>query len=66
MWSLVVDELLGELNGNGYYAIGYSDDVAILINGKFPSTVSELLQLAVGLIQQCVIGQICPSMPLKW
>jgi hypothetical protein len=46
-----VDGLLGKLN-EGYYAIGYSDDTAILISGKFPQTVSELLQTALGLVQQ--------------
>jgi hypothetical protein len=40
LWSLVVDDLLWELNSNGYYAVGYADDIAILINGKFPYTVS--------------------------
>jgi len=38
MWSLVVDELLGELNGSGYYTVGYADYTVILINGKCPST----------------------------
>jgi hypothetical protein len=51
MWSLVVDELLGELNGSGYYTVGYADYTVILINGKCPSTVSEELQIALGLIQ---------------
>jgi hypothetical protein len=35
MWSLVVNELIVELSENGYYAIDYADDIAILINGKF-------------------------------
>jgi hypothetical protein len=52
LWSLVVDELLWDLNDNGYYTVGYSDHIAILINGKFPQTVSEVLQTAVGIIQQ--------------
>jgi hypothetical protein len=46
LWSLVVDELLWELNDNDYYTIGYADDIAILINGKFLQTVSEVLQTA--------------------
>jgi hypothetical protein len=37
--ALVVDELLGELHKTGYYALGYADDTAILINRKFPSSV---------------------------
>jgi hypothetical protein len=46
LWSLVVDELVGGLNGIGYYTLGYADDIAILIHGKFPNTVSELQQEA--------------------
>jgi hypothetical protein len=43
LWSLVVDDLLLGLNNNGYYTVGYADDIAILINGKLPQTVSEVL-----------------------
>jgi hypothetical protein len=35
-----------------YYAVGHADDIVILIKSKFPSTVLELLQTALGLIQQ--------------
>jgi hypothetical protein len=52
LWSLVVDDLLWGLNKNGYYTVGYSDDIAILINGKFPHTVSEVLQRALCTAQQ--------------
>jgi hypothetical protein len=41
-WSLVVDILIRGLGENGYYSLGYADDIAILINRKFPTTVSEL------------------------
>jgi hypothetical protein len=27
LWSLVVDDLLWELNSNGYYTVGYADDI---------------------------------------
>jgi hypothetical protein len=46
LWSLVVDNLLWGLNNNDSYTVGYADDIAILINGKFPQTVSEVLQTA--------------------
>jgi hypothetical protein len=42
LWSLVVDDL--GLKNNGYYTVGYADDIAILNNGEFPQTVSEVLQ----------------------
>jgi len=35
MWSLVVDELIGGLNENECYILGYADGIAILICGKF-------------------------------
>jgi hypothetical protein len=43
LWSLVMDDLVWGLNNNGYYTVGYADDTAILINGKFLQTVSEVL-----------------------
>jgi hypothetical protein len=46
LWSLVVDDLLWELNSNGHYTVVYADDIAILINGEFPYTVSVVLQTA--------------------
>ena len=45
LWSLVVDELIGGLDRNGYYTQGYADDIALLILGKLPNTVSELLSM---------------------
>ena len=44
LWNLTMDELLWDLNEAGYYSIGFADDIAIIIRGKFPSTVSEVLQ----------------------
>jgi hypothetical protein len=50
--SLVVDDFIWGLNSNGYYTVGYADDIAILINGKFPHTVSEIFQAALHTVQQ--------------
>jgi hypothetical protein len=52
LWSLVVDDLVWELNSNGYHTVGYADDIAILINGKFSHTVSEVLQAALCTVQK--------------
>jgi hypothetical protein len=52
LWSLVVDDLIWGLNSNGYYTVGYTDYIAILINGKFPHTVSEILQTILHTVQQ--------------
>jgi hypothetical protein len=47
-----VDDLRWGLNRNGYYIVGYADDIAIVINRKFPHTVSEVLQTALYSVQQ--------------
>jgi hypothetical protein len=52
LWSLVVDDLLWELNCNGYYTVGYADDIAILINGNFLYTVSEVSQTTLCTVQK--------------
>jgi hypothetical protein len=52
LWSLVVDDLLCGLYNYGYYTVGYADDIAILINGKFLQTVSEVLQTTLCTVQQ--------------
>jgi hypothetical protein len=51
LWSLVVDDLLWGLD-DGYYTVGYADDIAILIHGKFLMTVSECLQTALHTVQR--------------
>jgi hypothetical protein len=43
---------ISRLNENGCYTLEYVDDITILINGKFPNIVSELLQEALGTVQQ--------------
>jgi hypothetical protein len=52
LWSLVLDKLIGGPNGNGYYTLGYADDIAILICRKLPNTVSEILQEALSMVRQ--------------
>jgi hypothetical protein len=63
LWSLVVDELVWELSEGDYYTVGYADDIAILINGKFPQTVPEVLQTAQS--SSGVKGYICPSILIR-
>lgn len=49
LWSLVVDELLRNLIDQGFEVIGYADDVAILVRGKFDNTISDRLQTALNI-----------------
>jgi hypothetical protein len=46
LWSLVANRLLVQLNKEGLYTQRYADDLAMLITGKFPGIVSELMQRA--------------------
>ena len=48
LWCLVVDELLARLSGEGVYAQGYTDAICLLATGKFPNTISGLIQWALG------------------
>jgi hypothetical protein len=47
-----VEELLCGLTGSKYYTVVYADDIAIPTNGTFKQTLSEVLQLALGITQQ--------------
>jgi hypothetical protein len=42
----VVDDLIARLSGSGIYIQGYAGDICILAVGKFPNTVSGLMQWA--------------------
>jgi hypothetical protein len=51
LWSLMADELLVWLSKGGLYMQGYSNDL-VLISGKFPSTVSVLMQMFLSIVQR--------------
>jgi hypothetical protein len=46
LWCLVVNDLLTTLSGGGVFIQGYADDVCLFAVGKFPDTVSGLMQWA--------------------
>jgi Reverse transcriptase (RNA-dependent DNA polymerase) len=52
LWNMVTDSLLRRLGNQGLWAQGFADDVVILINGKFLSTVCELMQRALSQVQE--------------
>jgi hypothetical protein len=55
-----VEDLIWELNINGYYTVGYADDMVVFINGKFLHSVSEVLQTALRKIQKwCERTNLC-------
>jgi hypothetical protein len=46
LWCLVVDDLITRLSGSGVFSQGYADDIRLPAVGKFPNTVSGLMQWA--------------------
>ena len=46
LWCLVVNDLLTRLSGNGIFVQGYANYICLLAVGKFPNTVSGLMQWA--------------------
>jgi hypothetical protein len=48
---LVVDDLIARLNRGGVYTQGYADDICLLVVGKFPNTVSGIIQWALHTVQ---------------
>jgi len=51
LWCLVVDELLVKLQEAGLLVCGYGDDVAAIVRGSFFSTLKELMDKALKIIQ---------------
>ena len=53
LWSLVVDKLIRILDKNCCYTLGYADDIAILIGGKFSKNHLRVLKL----FTPCILNQ---------
>lgn len=52
LWILVANELITELNACGLYSVGYADDIAILISGKFEGILCDLMRKAFRIIEK--------------
>lgn len=52
LWNLAVDEILKDLTKRRIKAVAYADDMAILVSGKFPSTLSELMESALKVVSK--------------
>jgi Reverse transcriptase (RNA-dependent DNA polymerase) len=48
---MVIDELIRRLSNAGLWPQGFADDISIVITGKCLSTVSELMQNALNIVQ---------------
>jgi hypothetical protein len=67
LWSLVMNDLLWELNNDGLYTVRYADDTDILINGKFLQTVSDVFNRHLCVqFSSDVIEQAYPSTSTTW
>ena len=51
LWCLVVNDLIARLSGRGIFIQGYTDDICILVVGKFPNAVSGLKQCALSTVE---------------
>ena len=51
LWITVVDSLLRLLNNKGYHAIGYADDITILLDGKFENILADIANNALKIIE---------------
>lgn len=52
LWNMTVDDLLTRLNEAGCIAIGYADDIAILISGAFEGILSQLMRRVFILVEK--------------
>ncbi len=46
VWNLVMNSLLSTFPKEGVKAIGYADDVILIVNGEDPATMASLMQRA--------------------
>ncbi|XP_020298660.1 uncharacterized protein LOC109862902 [Pseudomyrmex gracilis] len=64
LWCLVADERLRELQKKGFL-FGYADDVAIIVQGSFLSTLKETMQKALKIMQDWCQSKELRANPLK-
>ncbi|CAA9998748.1 unnamed protein product [Nesidiocoris tenuis] len=65
LWLLVADGLLTLLVEQGFEVVGYADDLAVIIRGRFDSTLSERVQVGLDLIQRWCDGEGLTLNPRK-
>ncbi len=54
LWNLVIDGLLRSLRREGYHVYGYADDIVIIVVGKYPNIVRQLMQRALNIVARWV------------
>ncbi|RVE41603.1 hypothetical protein evm_013751 [Chilo suppressalis] len=52
LWNVVVNDLITKLNNLHYHTVGYADDLAIIIPGKFASTACDVMRGAMKVVEK--------------
>ena len=65
LWNLVINNLITKLNANRDYTIGYADDLTILTSGKDTSTICDLAQRALRIIERWCVEHDLSVNPTK-
>jgi len=52
LWNIAVNEPLRILEGGGCKVVTYADDVAIILNGKYPQTLCDLMTAKLKLLSE--------------
>jgi len=56
LWVVVVNQLLSLLEKAGTKVVAYADDVVILLQGKFPQTLCNLMETALSTLSRWTAG----------
>jgi len=57
LWNPVVNGLLVVTNDLGFSTFGYSDDIVIIVQGKFAHTVREIMQEALNVVVKWAVKE---------
>lgn len=65
LWSILIDGLINRMTNEGFYCLGYADDIAVVVKGRFASVVSERTQRAINIIQNWCVREKLNVNPKK-
>ena len=52
LWNTVIDSLIRRLNDLGYHTIGYTDDLTILLTGKYVDALRKIMQAVITIVEE--------------
>ena len=65
LWTLVADELLRMTNDSGVITVGYADDFALLVKGKYEEVLPDILERTLGKVKEWCEGKKLRVNPTK-